>query len=70
MSKQYTHRNGKTTPPTISGTFDFFGKRDGRHLGAKTIEYQVVEEFPGKFYVMEGIPWALEFYEGRWWGPK
>lgn len=66
---QYTHRNGETTPPEIVGKYDFFGKRGDLHLGARNVELEVVEVL-GVLCVMEGIPWGLAHYQGRWWGPK
>lgn len=69
MTNQSTHRNGETTPPELPGTYDFFGKRYGNHLGAKNVEVEVVEDF-GVLSVMESYPVGLNFYEGRWWGPK
>ncbi len=65
----FVHRNGEITPPEIEGEYDFFGKRDNRHLGAKNVPLTIIRQH-GVLSVMEGIPWGLEFYEGRWWGPK
>jgi hypothetical protein len=62
-------RNGETMLPDEPGIYDFWGKRDGRRFGAKNRELEVIDEF-GTLYVMEGIPWSLSHYEGRWWGPK
>lgn len=67
-AKQYSHRNGETEPPTVAGKYDFFGKRYGHHLGAKSRELVVVDSF-GVLGVMEAYPVGFEHYEGRWWGP-
>jgi hypothetical protein len=65
---RYSHRNGERTPPTVEGHYKFFGKRYGRHLGAKNIVVEVVATSYG-CAVMESYEVGLAHYEGRWWGP-